>query len=71
MNLSIDDIKRLRGVKIYNPEITGNKKFSGVSIDSRKCGKSDLFIAIKGERFDGHAFVKQVLKKRYRMRCCK
>lgn len=26
MNLSIDDIKRLRGVKIYNPEITGNKK---------------------------------------------
>lgn len=63
MNLSIDDIKRLRGVKIYNPEITGNKKFSGVSIDSRKCGKSDLFIAIKGERFDGHAFVKQVLKK--------
>lgn len=62
MNLSIDDIKRLRGVKIYNPEIKGNKKFSGVSIDSRKCSKGDLFVAIKGERFDGHTFVKQVLQ---------
>lgn len=63
MNLSIDDIRKIRSVKIYNPEIIRNKKFSGVSIDSRKCSKNDLFIAIKGERFDGHTFIKQVLKK--------
>ena len=29
----------------------------GVSIDSRTLARGDLFIAIRGERFDGHAFV--------------
>ena len=29
--------------------------------DSRKISKGDLFIAVKGEKFDGHNFVKQVL----------
>ena len=29
--------------------------------DSRKLEKGDLFLAIKGEKFDGHQFVKQVL----------
>ena len=30
---------------------------AGVSIDSRRVGPGDLFVAIRGERFDGHAFV--------------
>ncbi len=33
----------------------------GVSIDSRTTAPGDLFIAIKGERFDGHDFVRQAL----------
>jgi len=39
--------------------IKGNKEgsFSGICIDSRKIKKGDLFIALKGERFDGHDFV--------------
>jgi len=32
----------------------------GVSIDSRQLKPNDLFIAIKGERFDGHDFIQQV-----------
>jgi UDP-N-acetylmuramoyl-tripeptide--D-alanyl-D-alanine ligase len=35
--------------------------FTGVSIDSRKCKKSEIFFAIKGERFDGHSFIKDVI----------
>ena len=31
----------------------------GVSIDSRACKGGDLFVAIKGERFDGHEFLAQ------------
>ena len=30
--------------------------------DSRKVQKGDLFVAIKGENFDGHDFVKQVVE---------
>ena len=29
----------------------------GVSIDSRTAGKDDLFIAIKGDKFDGHDYI--------------
>ncbi len=34
---------------------------TGVCTDSRKCGKNDVFIALKGEKFDGHDFVKDVM----------
>lgn len=34
---------------------------SGVSIDSRTIAKGDLFIAIAGENFDGHDFVRKAI----------
>ncbi len=34
-----------------------------VSINSRNIKKNTLFIAIKGERFDGHDFIKMVVKR--------
>ena len=37
--------------------------FSGVSTDSRSIGKGDLFVALRGERFDGHDFLKSVAPK--------
>lgn len=42
-------------------------KVRGVSIDSRTVRKHDLFIAIKGERFDGHDFVRDVVGKGIRV----
>jgi UDP-N-acetylmuramoyl-tripeptide--D-alanyl-D-alanine ligase len=35
--------------------------FSDISIDSRKIGGQDIFVAIRGERFDGHDFIPDVL----------
>lgn len=35
---------------------------SGISIDSREIAPDDLFVAIKGDRFDGHQFVAGALK---------
>jgi UDP-N-acetylmuramoyl-tripeptide--D-alanyl-D-alanine ligase len=35
----------------------GNVRFSRVATDSRALAPGDLFVAIKGERFDGHDFV--------------
>jgi len=34
-----------------------------ISIDSRKIKKGDIFVAIKGERFDGHDFVRKAFEK--------
>ena len=34
----------------------------GVSIDSRSVKRTDVFVAIKGERFDGHTFVADVVR---------
>jgi len=35
--------------------------FSGVSTDSRSIAAGELFVALKGENFDGHAYVSEVL----------
>ncbi len=49
-------------------EIVGSKseiistEISQISTDSRKITEGDLFIAVKGEKFDGHNFVKQVIE---------
>ncbi|NLW28196.1 UDP-N-acetylmuramoyl-tripeptide--D-alanyl-D-alanine ligase [Acetivibrio saccincola] len=37
--------------------------FSGISTDSRNIKEGDLFIPLKGERFDGHDYVEEALAK--------
>ena len=37
--------------------------FSGVSIDSRTIKEGELFVALKGERFDGHEFLMNAMEK--------
>jgi len=37
----------------------GNPVFGGVSTDTRTLGAGELFVALRGERFDGHAFLAQ------------
>ena len=37
----------------------GDGTFTGVSIDTRTLQKGDLYVAIKGEKYDGHDFVSQ------------
>lgn len=39
------------------------RRIGGVSIDSRTIKRGELFIAIKGKRFDGHKFIRDALKK--------
>jgi UDP-N-acetylmuramoyl-tripeptide--D-alanyl-D-alanine ligase len=38
-----------------------NATFNGVTTDSRQIQPADLFVALRGERFDGHAFVDAAL----------
>ena len=40
-----------------------DRSFSGLSTDSRTVGEGQLFWALKGENFDGHAFVKDAIQR--------
>ena len=42
--------------------IGGDAHFTGITSDSRKVAIGDLFIALRGERFDGHEFVAACLE---------
>ena len=41
----------------------GNAWFDGVATDSRTVRPGELFVALKGERFDGHQFVAQAFER--------
>ncbi|MBN2397348.1 MAG: UDP-N-acetylmuramoyl-tripeptide--D-alanyl-D-alanine ligase [Deltaproteobacteria bacterium] len=45
--------------------IRGNPRgvFDGVSTDSRDVAEGNLFIPLRGERFDGHAFIRDALRR--------
>jgi UDP-N-acetylmuramoyl-tripeptide--D-alanyl-D-alanine ligase len=59
--LTIEDILKTTGGIL----LQGNPgaRIKDVSIDSRTIGKGDIFLAIKGERYDGHDFIAEALRK--------
>lgn len=59
--LTIDDLFEIPTAAIYRPE--NYVPATSVSIDSRVVQKDSIFIAIKGEKFDGHDFVYEAIKK--------
>lgn len=55
MEFSLAQVQEVTGAQLLNP---GDPlRVRGWSIDSRSLVAGDLFFAIKGEQFDGHAFV--------------
>ena len=44
-----------------DPENYTAAEITGVTLDSREAGEGSLFIAVKGDRFDAHDFVPDVL----------
>jgi UDP-N-acetylmuramoyl-tripeptide--D-alanyl-D-alanine ligase len=61
VKITLEDLFDLPGSEIVNPD--SYKGVNKVSIDSRQIEKGSLFIAIKGEKFDGHEFIRDVIKK--------
>ncbi|MBI4690140.1 MAG: UDP-N-acetylmuramoyl-tripeptide--D-alanyl-D-alanine ligase [Nitrospirae bacterium] len=59
--LTIDEIIKATGGRVIY--INGNSHaFTGVSIDSRTIKSGEIFIALKGARFDGHDFLYKALE---------
>ena len=61
MRINITDKKNF--IKMFNSRYKDNpiKKINGVTIDSRKVMKNDIFFPIKGENFDGHNFINNAI----------
>lgn len=64
-NLSLGNIaKAVNGTLFGADNVTEEKEAAGVVIDSRKVKEDYLFIAVKGERVDGHDFIEDVFAKK-------
>ncbi len=68
MQLSLAQIEQATGARLTGAgletaglETVGSKPITGWSIDSRSVQSGDVFFAIPGERFDGHAYVQEAL----------
>lgn len=62
-NMTLDAIAKAVGGKLYNSDGYEGISAKGVVIDSRQVEEGYIFIAIKGERVDGHDFVDSVYEK--------
>jgi UDP-N-acetylmuramoyl-tripeptide--D-alanyl-D-alanine ligase len=60
--LTIEEVLRATGGKLLQGK--GNAFFHGISTDSRTITEGELFIALKGPRFDGHHYALEALKKK-------
>ena len=55
--ISLKEIVTACGGRFIGDSSLQQHLINNIKIDSRQVGKGDLFIAIKGERFDGHDFI--------------
>jgi len=61
ISLTLNDLFNIPTAEIFNPD--NFKPVSKVFIDSRNVVKNSLFVAIKGEKLDGHKFVEEAINK--------
>lgn len=60
-SFTIEEIERACGAKLLK---RGREpSMDGVSTDTRTIETGNLFLALKGENFDGHAFLKKACEK--------
>lgn len=62
MILTVEEVLRATGGKLLQGK--GDSSFQGISTDSRTVAEGELFIALKGLRFDGHHYALEALRKK-------
>jgi UDP-N-acetylmuramoyl-tripeptide--D-alanyl-D-alanine ligase len=59
IKMTLAELATILGAECTNPDLT----FNGLSKDNRRDTTGTLYVAIKGEQFDGHDFVKDAYQK--------
>jgi UDP-N-acetylmuramoyl-tripeptide--D-alanyl-D-alanine ligase len=63
LSISLNELLKVTAGKLWD-DVEANQTIArGVSIDSRTIKRENLFVAIPGERFDGHQFVSEAAKR--------
>ena len=57
----MDELAAAIGARVVHPH---ERRYRDVTTDSRQVTEESLFVALKGERFDGHDFIAQVIANR-------
>lgn len=60
-SLNLKDV--IRGVQGRCEQYAPDIRITNISTDSRKVEKGDLFIALQGEKFDGHDYIQKAVEK--------
>lgn len=60
---TIEELREVISVKVLagHDSLSGKRRIRQTSTDSRSIRRGDLFVALRGDRFDGHEFVPAVL----------
>ncbi len=61
--ISFRDLDRLLGGRLRNRPDTSDEPFAEIVVDSREVVPGALFVALRGERADGHQFVDDALQR--------
>src|SRR5512141_2885499 len=58
---TVEELREVISVKVLagQDSLSGKRRIRQISTDSRAIRRGDLFVALKGDRFDGHSFVAQ------------
>ena len=60
MNILVSELENILRSEVVNSHSL--VAIDGISIDSRTINKNELFIAIKGDKYDGHLFINDAIK---------
>jgi len=61
MGFILEDILGATGGRLLGK--ASQAEYKGISIDSRKVGPGEIFLALKGPRFDGHDYIAEALNR--------
>lgn len=58
-----DEVQAAVGAAAHNGKLAGNTVFPHITTDTRKISSGDLFVALRGEKFDGADFAAEALER--------
>ena len=63
MRMTWDELRAATGAHVHSGKLVGNAAIPHITTDTRKISDGDLFIALRGENFDGADFAADALNK--------